>query len=361
MMEEQVLHILQEYPKKRIEIKDIVAKLKIMGINLFVTPELNKDFTHAIRNLVEKGILNPLKNAKPLMQYEGIPNKFEVNFDELKGERSTLPSSELINFHYKLDMSYYAKHPEEYYKNEKFIHRIDNLLRQNNCPILTANERSYLIFDDEKALTLPEEASIDGKSILKKLGDLTLEDLKAKKTLEPFFYYMADKFDTLGNSSQKTVLIIENKDTFWTLMNAIKNKHLSNIHLLIYGEGKAIIKKFEFIEYLKGRFCDHYYYFGDVDLEGILIYNKLRETFFEYDIIPAVPFYEHMLKMAGVEGSRQLTNTPQINKSFLSPFLDFFSHESAILIKEIIQNQRCLPQEVVNNNNIEEWGKIELQ
>ncbi len=354
------MYILQEHPKKRIEIKDIVSKLKSRGINFFITPELNKEFICIIRNLVNKGILTPLKNAKPLMYYEQIPNKFEINFNYLKGEKNTLPSSELINYHPKLDMSYYSKHPAQYYENQSFIRRIDSLLKQNNCPALTANERSYLIFDDEKALTLPDEASIDGQAVLKKLGGLTLEDLKAKKTLEPFFYYMAEKFDSLGNNSQRIVLIVENKDTFWTLMDAIKNKHLSNIHLLIYGEGKAIIKKFEFIEYLKGQLSDHYYYFGDIDQEGILIYNKLRETFFEYEIVPAVPFYDHMLKVAGVEGSRPLKNAHNIKESSLLPFLDYFSQQSATLIKEIIQQQRCLPQEVVNNNDIVEWRKIDL-
>lgn len=361
MMEEQVLHILKEYPKKRIEIKDIVAKLKTMGINLFVAPELNQDFIHTIRNLVENGILKPLKNSKPLMQYGGIPNKFEINFNDLKGERNTLPSNDLIKYHHKLDMSYYAKHPAEYYENEKFIHRIDNLLRLNNCPILTANERSYLIFGDEKALTLPDEASINGQDILKKLGDLTLEDLRANKTLEPFFYYKVENFDFLRNSSQRVVLIVENKDTFWTLLAAIKNECLSNIHLLIYGEGKAIIKKFEFIEYLKGQPSDHYYYFGDIDWEGIFIYNKLQDTFSKYDIVPAVPFYDHMLKVEGFEGSRPLKNVYNIKESSFSPFLDYFSQESATLIKEIIHHQRCLPQEVVNNNRIEEWGMIALQ
>jgi hypothetical protein len=150
-------------PKKRIEIKEIVTELKKHGINLLATPELSKDFTNSIRNFVAKGILIPLKNAKPLLDYEGIPRKYEINSNSFEDQRNTLPSSELVTYHHKLDMSYYAKHPAEYYENKKLIRRIDNLLRQSNCKTLTANERSYLIFDDEKALTLPEEATIDGK------------------------------------------------------------------------------------------------------------------------------------------------------------------------------------------------------
>ena len=144
-------------------------------------------------------------------------------------------------------------------------------------------------------------------------------------------------------------------------MDAIKSNLLSNIHLLIYGEGKAIIKKFDFIKYLRGEPSDQFYYFGDIDLEGILIYNKLRYLFLDYNIVPAVPFYEHMLRVAGVEGSRMLKNVSNTKEHQLSPFIDYFNSESASLIKEIILQHRCLPQEVVNYNNIEEWSKIELR
>lgn len=360
-MEKQVLCIIKEHPKKRIEVKEIITELKMKEINLLATPELNKDFINSIKDFIENGIITPLKSAKHLQQYEGIPNKYVINSNSFEDQRCTLPANELVNYHPKIDMSHYAKHPEEYYENKIYIQKIDYLLRQNNCPTLTANERSYLIFDDEKALTLPEDATIDGQAILKKLGGIKLEDLNAKKTFEPFFYYMAEKFESIGPDTQKVVLIVENKDTFWTLMDAIKTNCLSNVHLLIYGEGKAIIKKFEFIQYLKGKPSDHYYYFGDIDREGIFIYNKLRDTFLKYGIVPAIPFYEHMLKLADVEGSRPLKNTDNINEYPLSPFIDFFSTESAALMEKIIQDQRCLPQEVVNNNDIKEWGNIELR
>lgn len=358
-MEKQILCIIKDYPKKRIEIKEIVTELKKQGINFLITHEFRKDFIDSINNFIAKGILVPLKNAEPLFDYEGIPHKYDINYNCFEDQRNTLPSSELITYHHKLDMSYYAKNPTKYYENKKFISRIDNLLRQSNCKTLTANERSYLIFDDEKALTLPEEATIDGQAILRNLGGLKLADLKAKKTFEPFFYYQIETFNSMN--TQRVVLIVENKDTFWTLMDAIMSKHLSNIHLLIYGEGKAIIKKFEFIQYLKGRHSDHYYYFGDIDQEGIFIYNKLRETFSEYDIAPAVPFYDHILKVTGFGGSRSLKNASNIRESSLSPFIDYFSTESAGLIEKIIQHKRCLPQEVVNNNDIDEWGNIELR
>ena len=123
----------------------------------------------------------------------------------------------------------------------------------------------------------------------------------------------------------------------------------------------AITKKFAFIHYLRGRPSDHYYYFGDIDHAGIIIYNKLRKTFPEYNIVPAVPFYEYMLHTAGIDSSRGLKSTKDNDSSNLSPFIDYFNAESVDMIKKIIENKRCLPQEAINNNNIQEWSTFALQ
>src|SRR5665648_252104 len=203
-MEKRILCIIKDYPKKRIAIKEIVTELKKHGINFLTTSELRNDFVNLIKNFDAKGILIPLQNAEPLFDYEGIPHKYKINFNYFEDQGNTLPSNELVTYHHKLDMSYYAKHPSEYYENKILICRIDDLLRQSNCKTLTANERSYLIFDDEKALTLPEEATIDGQAILRKLGGLKLADLKAKKTFEPFFYYQVETFLSLIHISEPT-------------------------------------------------------------------------------------------------------------------------------------------------------------
>lgn len=361
MMENQILCILKKHNKKNIELKEIANNIEASGIKIRTNPEHKNEFIDSMQKLIEKETLVPLKNSRPLLDYDKIAAKYQICLKSLENQTNTLPSSEIDSYHPKIDMSFYVKHPEEYYENKIYIQKIDSLLKQDSCPTLTANERSYLIFNDEKALTDPGKATIDGLAILRKLGNLKIEDLKAKETFEPFFCYQTEMFENIANSRPRTVLIIENKDTFWTLMDAIKSNRLCGIHLLIYGEGMAITKKFAFIRYLRGQPSDHYYYFGDIDYAGIIIYNTLRKTFPEYDIVPAVPFYEYMLHTAGFENSRCLKSIKDTDSSNLSPFIDYFNAESEDMIRKIIENKRCLPQEVINNNNIMEWSYFVLQ
>ena len=362
IMEKEITCILKEHNKKKIELKEITSKIEASGVKIRSNPELKEEFIQSITSLIEKELLVPLKSAGVLLDYSSLPNKYQINLKSSECQAKTLPASETYPYHRKIDMSYYAKNPEEYYENKIYIQKIDSLLKQeDNCPILTANERSFIIFNDEKALTDPGKATIDGLAILRKLGNLKIEDMRAKETFEPFFCYQTEMFENIANSSPRTVLIIENKDTFWTLMEAIESNQLCNIHLLIYGEGYAINKKFAFIQYLRGRPSDHYYYFGDIDYDGIVIYNTLREKFPEYDIVPAIPFYEYMLQAAGIESSRCLKSTKDPDPSDLSPFIDYFNARPADIIRKIIENKRCLPQEVINNNNIKEWCTFVLQ
>ena len=81
---------------------------------------------------------------------------------------------------------------------------------------------------------------------------------------------------------------------------------LAGIHLVVYGEGNAILKKFEYVETIGGVPDDRYRYFGDIDSEGISIYNRLRERYPEYDIRPATTLYAFILQKAGPAGARPL-------------------------------------------------------
>ncbi len=355
-MQDKIINIIKDHPRKRIEVKEIVAVLKDMGQNLNASSQLHEQFISSMEQLIEQGDLKPLKSAKKLLKYRGLASKYEINVQTRSDD--ILPASELYPYHQRIDMSYYSKHREEYYVHERYIRRIDALFKQENPPVLRANERSFLLFDDEKALTEPDKAGIDGLLILKKLGGITLEDLFSKKTYEPFFYYKKDEFD---RKEKRAVLIIENKDTFWTVLEAIKSGYLPDINLLIFGEGNGISKKFEFIEHINGRFSDSYYYFGDIDLEGIEIYNRLYKKFAEYDIAPAVAFYEHLLKVVGPEGARALKTKRRLKDRDLSPFIDHFNPETAEAIRSIIEQHRCLPQEGLNNNHISQWGHIEYR
>lgn len=346
--------------KKRVEIKYIVGELKNGGINLISDPWLNRPFIDVIKKLIDENVLVPLKSAKKLQQYEGLPSKYEINRHYFRQCDEEIPAEELRGLSCKLNMSYYLKHIEEYRAHREFIRRINDLMMDNDCEVLTANERSYLIFGDEKAITSPKNASIDGEIILNRLN-LTIKDIKAEKKPEPFFYIKAKEYESLSDILARKILIVENKDTFWTFMDATLSRELTDIHLLIYGEGNAVVSKFEFIQMVGGKTTDHYYYFGDMDQEGILIFNRLRSTFSEYNIRPAVSLYEYMLNKSGQENAKPLRKCRKINEESLSPFIDFFSHETRKVIEEIISAQKYIPQEVVNKTDMRRLRMIGIR
>jgi hypothetical protein len=349
-MEDLIEKIIEQHKKKKtIETKYIVSELKALGTNLYSDSSLAKPFATAMQQFVDKGALKPFDNSSSIPGYGGARSKYSINIKYFEPD-DILPPSKLNGLHKKLNMSYYVKHATEYYELEDIIHRISDILYDTNSEILTVNERSYLIFGDEKAIMCPGDASIDGSDILKKLGGLTLEDIRAKRTFEPFFYIAAHEYHTLNG--KRNILIVENQDTFNTFMDAFMEDQLPDVHLLIYGEGNAITRKFGFIQSIHGKLDDNYYYFGDIDPAGISIYYRLKSTFSDYNIIPAVSLYSYMIDKVNPADALKLRKSQKVDDDSVSQFLAAFDTERAMVIKDLIYFERYLPQEIINKTDM---------
>ncbi len=321
-MERLIRTIVLEHKNKRIHLTGIESALKERGINLFADQSRHHKFIETVDSFIARGLLEPLKGARPLQQYRGLPDRYTIHRDVIADTAPLSPEhrNELVSLLPPIRIDHYATHADEYLRDRDYILRINDLIRRRgDCEVLTTNERSYELFGDEKAIGAPADAAVDGALILRNLR-LTLEDIRAKQVYEPFFWIEKDFSDQKGKA-ERTVLIVENKDTFWTLQQAVTDGVLAGIHLVIYGEGNAILKKFEYIETVGGVPDDRYRYFGDIDWEGISIYNRLRTRYPEYDIRPATGLYAFILQKAGPAGARPLRR-PQ-RAGTLSPFLDF--------------------------------------
>ncbi|MDY0386103.1 MAG: DUF2220 family protein [Methanolobus sp.] len=352
-MEKLIRNIIEQHKnrkKKTIETKYIVSELKNLGANLYSDHSLARPFATTMQQLVDDGVIKPIGNSHSIPDYGGAKGKYSINLKYFRLGDDILPSSVLNGLHPKLNMSYYVKHASEFYELESIIHRINDLLYADSPEILTANERSYLLFRDEKAILSPEDASIDGLEILKKLGGLTLKDLKAKRTFEPFFYLATNGYH--DQTEKRNVLIVENQDTFNTFMDAVKEGQLPDVHLLIYGEGNAITRKFEFIQNICGKHDDNYYYFGDIDPEGISMFHRLKTIFPDYNIIPAVSLYSYMVNKVDPTDARNLRKPQILNDEAISQFVNAFDDETGNVIKDILYSKRYLPQEVINKTDM---------
>ena len=256
-IKEQIIVLVKSKKSKTINIKEIRENL-----NLEYTPQNEKILKNEIEKLVQERYIEPQKTSKT--NVEGISEKYKI----IKQDDANI-KQEIINLSNKLKIDYYLKNTKEYQKDKEIINSISRFISEPIEGVLTINERSYQIFQNEKLLKERED-------IIKKLG-LTLQDLKCYETYEPFFYYENKEF------SKGKILIIENKDTFWTIQNAVKTTKYKNIYLIIYGEGKKILKSFEFINNFKLE-NNIIEYFGDIDYEGINIYEQLKSKYSQYNI-----------------------------------------------------------------------------
>ncbi len=330
--EKELIDYILQKKTKTIKLSEIYKKLKLP-----YAPQNDKIIKNILNNLEEKGYIQPLKTTNKNVQ--GIFEKYKIL--NLKQEEEEKIKEEILKLDEKIKIDYFLKYPKEYIKNKELIIPINEFIKQTKekkIEEITVNERSYQLYKNEKHLK-------ENESILKKLG-LTYKDLYAYDTYEPFFYYINTEYKN-KKLANKTILIIENKDTFWTMVKAIQNLKIEDIYMVIYGEGKKILKSFLFIKEFKIDSKDNIYYFGDIDFEGINIYVALKEKYIQYNISAYIKGYRTILD---IENTPEKIKTNQnINPKKLEKFISEFNDKKYKdkLIK-IFNNKKYIPQEVFN-------------
>lgn len=244
---------------------------------------------------------------------------------------------------------YYFNHLEVYRKEEKWVKLLNRYFLECGAAkqeSVSINERSFQIWGREKFLQKGQ-----GKQILAHCG-VTLEQLNVYSTTEPLAYYSGSK------RTPQTVLILENKDTFYSM-----RKHLINgrsrilgeeIGTVIYGAGKGILRSFEDFGFCVEPYINHednrILYFGDLDYEGIGIYERLEELFGKNrNLSPFVSAYEKMLQKSDICGMEFLPETSEKqNRNISGQFFRFFTDEITDRIQKILKAGKYIPQEIIN-------------
>lgn len=309
-----------------------------------------------VMDLIDKGDIVPIKRAgsngrKPALplafwQYE-VEKEYSDVFEELK-----------YRIHPMLDTAYYRAHPEKYAEDRHNIKLLSDYLKDNSNLLdiqETMNERSFEIFRREKFF---QEES--GLRFCNRLG-ISSEQLKFYETSEPLSYYSYSK------KVSQNILIIENKDTFYDIrryMQAVSNKILGiEFGTVIYGAGKGIWKTFsDYADGAETYFCGNnkLLYFGDIDYEGILIYEHLvkkrwmnnRGT--EIKVKPFIAAYKAALDKAESIGIDGLPDTKEKqNNNIDTIFLDYFDEVRKEQILRILKAGKYIPQEILNEHD---WG-----
>ncbi len=292
------------------------------------TPQYDNILNNVILELISEKYLEPLKTSRK--NVNGTYCKYRII--ERKNVEIVDIKKEIMELADDIKIDYLLKYPEEYVKNKAVIIAISNFLKKPDTTMLTVNERSYKLFRDEKKLK-------ECENFIKKLG-IDFKSLYSFDTYEPFIYYENAKF----NDKIKRIFIIENKDTFWTFINSLKENF--GTFLVIYGEGKKILNSFSYIENFNISKDDVIYYFGDIDYEGINIYTAFKERYLDYKIMPYKIGYETILDIEKSPGA--VKNNQNINESNIEKFINEFSENYKLKLKNIFDNNLYIPQEVFN-------------
>ncbi len=326
--------------KKRFEEKEIID---ILNIN-----DYSSQYVPIIKKLTMQGLIRPVtssgyngRNPALYKKYQVIkPNtNYSILLDEIKF--SLYPS---------FSKDYYIKHPEKFNQDREYINSLSNFFYNEKDELevsASINERSYQIFKDEKFLSGDTKSM--AKSILKNLN-ISLNDLNVYMTPESLLYYTADR-------EYPTYLIIENKDTWYTLKKLLKagkdTFHGIKIGTVVFGEGNKLLNSSidylaELLEINQIPKQVQFFYLGDVDYKGIEIFLRFKQNYSNYCIQPFTRFYSDMIDLY-TNSNKLMKEGNKTNKNIkmLPEFLNYFSAETQDKINNIL-NARCyIPQEIL--------------
>jgi len=327
---------IENYPKKIIELSEIINQSK----NSY------EEMAETIRCYVEEGFLQPVKSSGLNGRRPALYNKYKI----LKPEKDHRESFEKIKLlHGRFDHQYYLTHPEQYERISEEIEALSSFLWSRSEELLepmSINERSFSIFGKEKLLK-----SIENQfSSYFRMQGFSFEDLHTYPTPEPFFEYIHPSL------KEGQILIVENKDTWYTLRKIMREENKPvvfgiPVKVLLYGEGKKITRQSgrlrEYMEEVLGEHQNDFYYFGDLDYEGISIYQEAKEKNPEVNVKLLLKAYEAMLEEK-LQKAYPETRDHRTPRADLEGFLANFSEEHQKKILQILEKGRYIPQEILN-------------
>ncbi len=305
---------------------------------------------------IEEGIISPIKSSKLNGKKPALYHAYKVI--PLEEDYSMYEHEMVYELNSLMDLSYYRKNMSQYVQDRRYIKALSYFLDHTKAVLeepISMNERSFEIWGREKYLK--QEG---GKRLLKNLG-IGIERLYIYETAVPLAYYAHHK------RVPQHVLILENMDTFFSMRRYLLEGHSHilgvPIGTLIYGGGKGICKSFKDfswgVEPYLAQKENILLYFGDLDYEGIGIFESLKEAFNEtHQILPFKEAYAKMLKKAAKQKKKLPQTKEGQNKHLSGVFFTFFDELTKEQMMEILEEDRYIPQEILNIKDFSE-NKIE--
>ncbi|MBQ2276507.1 MAG: DUF2220 family protein [Lachnospiraceae bacterium] len=306
-----------------------------------------KELYQKVLSLIQNEEIKPVKASGKNGKKPALYNEYWII--ENKEDNSKYIEELSYLFVPMISTHYYLNHIKQYQEDRKWVLLLNQYLKTNRSELeipKAMNERSFEIWHREKFLK--EE---QGKKILKRCG-ISVEELNLYETTEPLSYYVHTR------ETPQNMLIVENKDTFYSMRKRLlsgDNQILGKtIGTLIYGAGKGILRSFHDFALCAEPYMREkenvMYYLGDLDYEGIYIYESLALLFHEECKIEVfTEGYLKMLEEAEGIGEEQLPPMKAgQNKNISTQFLQSFPKEKAEKMQKILQNGKYIPQEILS-------------
>lgn len=298
-----------------------------------------------IRKMIEEGKLRPIQSSGT----NGKKPALCLRYWQAEEQKDYTHLIEELKFRLvpAISNDYYLKNLSVYETDRPYVLALNEYLKHNRHFLETSvavNERSFEIWNREKFLTKEQ-----GIRILK-CCNVSTDTLNYYGTSEPLAYY------THTRAVPQNIVIVENKDTFYSMRRHLlegNQKILGEkIGTIIYGAGKGILRSYQDFElcaepYMK-ELQNKILYFGDMDYEGILIYERLAKIFPEaYSFSPFVQAYAKMLKKA--ENIPVLPKTKEgQNRNIGTGFFTYFEAAQKKQMEKILESGFYIPQEILN-------------
>ncbi|MGO4500763.1 Wadjet anti-phage system protein JetD domain-containing protein [Paenibacillus sp. 2RAB27] len=297
-----------------------------------------EQFAQSVLELESDEILRMVQKQGRTIKRPALAYQYSLQKNRLKVDthKDIHQARLLLHPDIQLD-AYYSLGAENWEQDRHYIERVDAYLKREKLPTtpVPAPERSFELVADEKWITEKQ-----GKELLTRIG---LWDKLLIIHVEDPLMFAVNPYNLTGVIHRH--LIVENKTTYQALLQAMPDVPFTT---LIFGGGYRITRSIELLPMqlpLKDA-AHEFYYFGDIDREGIHIWHLFNKKVLKYFGKPAflaLPFYRECLSREFAYGKENQRG----NEEALQDFLFHFTVEEQETINHSLATGGYFPQEIL--------------
>ena len=317
--------------------EEISMKNEITVQKLLEPFETYQEGYEAISRKVDAGRLVPIKSSGSNGKFPPLYQRYRLPAGRRKRDLENLEQI-LAGLPIYFDPQWYRRHPAQLEKDALGIEKLVEYLESDpdHTLAVSENERSFQIWKREKFF------NESGRRILKNFG-VDPSFLNTYETIEPVTYFAAI-------NKPSWILISENLDPFVTCRKILAAGNQSGI--LVYGSGKKILRSMQDLLESEAPFLKEslgaIYYLGDIDWQGIQIYESLAARYPQVSVRLFIPGYEAMIEKARQIGFEQMPPTKEGQKPVAgSEFFHQFQDGSQKAMRELLEKGLYIPQEIL--------------